>query len=629
MEDKSTEKNVENAPIYNFLDRCADVMAAALSVFSVTYAFCGYDVLTGYSRHLLMMLFICLICKGAVNVKKRSLPRLVFFLVLAVCACAACAYLDVNAMPLSLERQGMYNRWDYLAGAILIVSCLVAVYLEYGLPLTIIIGVFGVYLFFGQYLPSFVRHPHLSVKRIISVLALYQDGIMGTALGAIVQTVGAVLVFAGFLEVSGASRIFMNLAIAAFGHYTGGAAKISVVSSSLFGTISGSAAANVAGTGIITIPLMIKTGFEPHFAGAVEATASTGGQIMPPVMGAAAFIMAEMLGVSYQTILLAAIIPAVLYYGTVFMAVDFYARRRGIQGLGADMRAASVKEVMAGGGYMLLPIFILFGLVAVFNYSAQYSALISTIAIILLSWLRRESRITPKKLWQALVFSGRQIVPISVICAAAGIMIGIFNATGLGIKLSSFIVGLAGSSLFKLCLLAAVASLILGMGMPTVACYLLLVALVVPAMIDFGVLPVAAHMFVFYFGIISAITPPVAIAAYVASGICHSNPMKVGLTACSMALPVFIIPFAFIFQPALLMHGSAGMILLVAAMSFIGCCFSAATQGYLFSPLNSAERIICLAGALLVLIPHTLMYLIGLALLSLVCFINWRRKKNA
>ena len=616
--------------LYDFFDFCVDVAAAALSLFSITYAFGRYNILSGYSRHLIMALFICFLGKGVINAKKHSRWRPVFFLLLTAALTATCIYLDVNSLALSRERLGMYNTWDYIAGAVLIVSCIIAAYVTYGASLTCIVAVFGVYLFWGQSLPAFIRHPPLSLKRIISILGLYQEGIMGTALGAIVQTVGAVLVFAGFLEVSGASKVFMDLTIATFGRYTGGAAKISIVSSSLFGTISGSAAANVAGTGVITIPLMKKTGIEAHFAGAVEAAASSGGQIMPPVMGAAAFIMAEMRGVPYPTVLVAALIPALLFYATRFMSVDLYAHKRKIRGISNEMDMPSARNVLAHGGYLLLPVILLFGLVAVFNRSAQYSALISTLAIIVLSWFRKESRITPQKFWKALVFSGRQIVPISVVCAAAGLVIGIFNATGLGIKLSTYIVSMAGNSLFVLCVLAAISSLILGMGMPTVACYLLLVALVVPAMIDFGVPPIAAHMFVFYFGIISAITPPVAIAAYVASGICGSSPMKVGLTSCEIALPVFLVPFVFVFQPALLMQGSIGEISQVCLTSLLGCfACSAGVQGYLLTKMGMAERTLCLASALLVLIPETFTDLLGIICLIFVLIINFSQKKKA
>ena len=289
-------------------------LAVLLSLYSITYAFFGYDLLTGRSRHLMMALPICFLTKGILQKKKCQKIRGIIYAVLSILIVGAMLYIDMNSTPLSRDRLGMYIQADYIAGLILIVAVLAATWLEYGTALTCVVGVFLAYLIFGEHLPQGLAHPPLSLKRMISTLGLYTEGIMGTALGAIVSTVGAVLVFAGFLEISGASKVFMELTIILFGRFTGGAAKIAVVSSSLFGTISGSAAANVAGTGIITIPLMKKTGFEAHYAGAVEATASSGGQIMPPIMGAAAFIIAEMLSKPYFEVMKAAIIPAAVFY---------------------------------------------------------------------------------------------------------------------------------------------------------------------------------------------------------------------------------------------------------------------------------------------------------------------------
>lgn len=606
-----------------------NVLSALLSLYSISYAFFGYDLLTGRSRHLLMVLPMCFLAKGILEEKKGQKFRTIFYIILCLLTAFSMIYIDVNSTPLSRERLGMYIQWDYVAGFFLIVSVLVATWLEYGMALTCVVGAFLLYLLFGQYLPQAIAHPPISFKRMIGTLGLYTEGVMGTALGAIVSTVGAVLVFAGFLEISGASKVFMDLTILAFGRFTGGAAKIAVVSSSLFGTISGSAAANVAGTGIITIPLMKKTGFEPHYAGAVEATASSGGQIMPPIMGAAAFIIAEMLSKPYFEVMKAAIIPAAVFYLSIFISVDLYSRRKGIKGVDRDPNLPPLKELLFKSGYLLLPIVLLFVLVAVFNKSAQWSALVSTIAVIALSWLNKDTRITPKKLVDALVFSGKAIVPISVVCAAAGLIVGIFNATGLGITLSSYIVNMAGENLMMLCVLAAVSSLILGMGMPTVACYLLLAALVAPAMIDFGVLPIAAHMFVFYFGIISAITPPVAIAAFVGAGIAKCSPMKVGVTSCILALPVFFVPFVFVYQPALLMVGTGMEIFQVCCTTLLGTFLCAiGTQGYIFSTLKMPVRVLAVVCAMAMLIPETITDIIGLAGLILVLVIGWLGKKK-
>lgn len=613
-----------------FAQSIVDLLSALLSLYSITYAFMGYDLLTGRSRHLLLVLPMCFLTGGILKIKKAQKLRTAFYLILSILTAAAMIYIDMNSTPLSRDRLGMYIRWDYAAGFILILAVIAATWLEYGTALTCVVAAFLIYLVFGQYLPQAIAHPPLSFKRMVSTLGLYTEGIMGTALGAIVSTVGSVLVFAGFLEISGASKVFMDLTILLFGRFTGGAAKIAVVSSSLFGTISGSAAANVAGTGIITIPLMKKTGFEPHYAGAVEATASSGGQIMPPIMGAAAFIIAEMLSKPYFEVMKAAIIPAAVFYLSIFISVDLYSRRRGIRGVDRDPELPPLRKLLFQSGYLLLPIVLLFVLVAVFNKSAQWSAMVSTLAVIVLSWLNKETRITARKMADALVFSGKAIVPISVVCAAAGLIVGIFNATGLGITLSSYIVNMAGDSLMLLCLLAAVASLILGMGMPTVACYLLLAALVAPAMINFGVLPIAAHMFVFYFGIISAITPPVAIAAFVGAGIAKCSPMKVGVTSCILALPVFFIPFVFVYQPALLMVGSMAQIFQVCCTTLLGTVLCAAgTQGYIFAPLKMPVRILAVVCAVSMLIPETVTDIIGAVGLIVVLAVGWISSRKA
>ena len=382
----------------NPAEMIVNVLSALLSLYSISYAFMGYDLLTGRSRHLLMVLPMCFLAKGIVQKKKGQKFRTILYIALSILTAYAMIYIDMNSTPLSRTRLGMYITPDYVAGFILIVATLVATWLEYGASLTCVVGAFILYLLFGQYLPFGISHPVLSYKRMIGTLSLYTEGIMGTALGAIVSTVGAVLVFAGFLEISGASKVFMDLTILLFGRFTGGAAKIAVVSSSLFGTISGSAAANVAGTGIITIPLMKKTGFEPHYAGAVEATASSGGQIMPPIMGAAAFIIAEMLSKPYVEVMKAAIIPAAVFYLSIFISVDLYSRRKGIKGVDKDPSLPPLNELLFKSGYLLLPIVLLFVLVAVFNKSAQWSALVSTLAIIILSWLNKDTRITPKKM---------------------------------------------------------------------------------------------------------------------------------------------------------------------------------------------------------------------------------------
>lgn len=622
---------MENQKALKICNSVVSILAIVLGVYSIIYALFPHNPIAARSFHIALAFPIGIICKGVLESKKTGRVRSALWTAFAALALVAGLYIATNARALTMERQGLYNQWDYVFGAIVVVATIVLTWKYYGTALTCVVGFFLAYLYFGQFLPAAVGHPGVRLPRIISTLSLYTDGIMGSALGAVVQTVAAVLIFAGFLEASGGTKVFMDLSMALCGRFSGGAAKVAVVASSLFGMISGSAAANVAGTGVITIPMMKKTGFEPHYAGAIEAAVSSGGQIMPPIMGAAAFIIAEMLGVGYTDVMKAAIMPALLYYVAIFMAVHLYAKKNRITGIPkeAEDELPSVGYLLKKGGYLLLPLLLLLVLVVFFKKSPQYAALWSTLAIIALSWLRKDTRITPRKAMEAMKSAALGIVPISIVCCAAGVVMGVFTVTGLGLKISAYIVNLANGNLFVLCLLAFLCSILLGMGLPTVACYMLLAILVAPAMIEFGVYPMAAHMFVFYFGIVSAITPPVAIAAFVGAGIAKAKPMQVGFTACTIALPAFFVPFIFVYQPALLFYGTPLEVIQVCFTSTLGALLCAvATQGYFFSKLKGWERILAGLSAIAMLIPETITDFIGIAGLILVFILSTLRARR-
>ena len=450
---------------------------------------------------------MCFLSKGIVQKKKGQKFRTILYVILSLITAYAMIYIDMNSTPLSRTRLGMYITSDYIAGFILIVATLVATWLEYGLSLTCVVGVFILYMLLGQYLPSGISHPVLSYKRMIGTLSLYTEGIMGTALGAIVSTVGAVLVFAGFLEISGASKVFMNLTILLFGRFTGGAAKIAVVSSSLFGTISGSAAANVAGTGIITIPLMRKTGFEPHYAGAVEATASSGGQIMPPIMGAAAFLMAEYTGIPYSRIAVLAILPAILYFAGIYIAVHLEAKKLGLQGLDKDSLpkfSYLVKKL-----YLLAPLVVLVVLVSNGTRTMQSSAAIAILVTIVVGLFNSDNRISLGKIIDALEAGGKGTITVASACTMAGIVAGCITSTGLASKLLRAIVSASGGVMIIALLLTMICCIVLGMGVPTTATYCIMAATCAPILMspEIGVEMLAAHFFVFYFGIVADIHP--------------------------------------------------------------------------------------------------------------------------
>jgi TRAP transporter 4TM/12TM fusion protein len=603
--------------------RVVKVLAIAFALFSITISMVLYDALSARSIHLLFALSLTFLSVGIIKNEHRSLLSDIFYILLALITAACCLYIIANAYDLQQERSGMFTFEDKVVGSVLIVLVIIATWRTFGLIMTAIVLAFMAYLFLGQYLPSAVGHPGVSVNRVVGNLALSTEGMFGSPVAAATSVISAFIIFAALLEVSGASGLFMSLSMAAFGRFSGGAAKVAVVASSLFGTISGSAAANVVGTGMITIPLMKKSGFEPKMAAAVEATASSGGQIMPPIMGAAAFIMAEVLGVPYTTVMVAAIVPAVVYYVAIFFGIDLYSRKHGIKGVAYD--GPGGMEMLKAKGHMLLPLVILIGLIAVYQTSPQYAALWATASVVVVSFFRSSTRFSFTKLIDSLYAGAMGVLQISVICAASGLVIGVFTTTGVGLKLSSAIISMAGGSLFVLLGLAMVASLILGMGVPTVAAYLILAILVAPAVTKFGVMPIAAHMFVFYFGIISAITPPVAIAAYVAAGIAGDKPMRVGFQACFLALPAFLVPYIFVVQPALLLQGTVNEIIPVVVTSIAGSFLCAvAVQGYIFRALNPAERALVLACALCALIPESVTDIVGLAGGVLIIGNCWR-----
>ncbi len=411
------------------------------------------------------------------------------------------------------------------------------------------------WIFSAGYFPGPFAHGGLTFEEVFAGLYTTLEGIFGVALGVSSTYIVAFVIFGAFLGQSGGSEFFFNLAQSLFGTVRGGPGKVSVMSSSLFGTVSGSAVANVMVDGWLTIPMMKKVGFKAHVAGAIEAVASTGGQIMPPVMGAAAFIMAEILGVPYYKVALAAAIPALLYYFCLFIVIDLEAAKLGISGLKrADL--PKFKDVMLSEGHLLIPLFILIVMLIVFLYSPMKASLYTIIAILLVSYLKPKSRMTPRKIFAALREGGINTISVASACACAGIIVGMFSLSGLGHKLSYILVQISGGSLFLLLFLTAVCNVILGMGMPTTAVYIILATLAAPALVKLGISPMAAHLFVFYFGCLSHITPPVALAAYAGASLAGAPPMKTGFAAWRIGLVGFIVPFMFVYGPALILEDS-------------------------------------------------------------------------
>ena len=460
---------------------------------------------------------------------------------------------------------------------------------------------------------------------LLEQLYLSSEGIFGSTLGVSASYVMLFVLFGAFMERSGTGQLFMDFAMSLTGHTAGGPGKVSVVSSSLFGTVSGSAVANVMVDGPITIPLMKRTGFRPPFAAAIEAVASTGGQIMPPVMGAAAFVMAEFLAVPYLQVAMWATIPAVLYYVAVFFAVHFEAKRYKLAGVPRS-ELPRLGRVMAVRGHLFIPVFVvLVGLML--GYSAPLCALAGALACIPVALMRATTRegIQWRTVYDALVDGARNTLGVAMACACAGVVIGVVTITGLGIVFTQFVVALAQNSLILALVLTAVAGIILGMGMPTTPSYIVMVSLLVPAVIKLGAVTPAAHMFAFYFAILSAITPPVALAVFAAAGLARTDLWKSGWEAVRVAAPTYVVPFMFVYEPSLLMMGDVTTIVTSSVTAIIGViCCAASLMGFLKRECTWWERALLLVAAALLIKPGYITDAIGLALLGFVLVVQYR-----
>ncbi len=467
---------------------------------------------------------------------------------------------------------------------------------------------------------------------LLDQLYLTTEGIFGSTLGVSAGFVVVFVLFGAFMERSGVGRLFMDFALALTGRAAGGPGKVAVISSSLFGSVSGSAVANVMVTGQVTIPLMKRTGFRPQFAAAVEAVASTGGQIMPPIMGAAAFVMAEFLQVQYLEVITWALLPSLLFYVAAFGAVHFEAKRTGLRGLSGD-EVPRLGRVLGESGHLFIPIFII--LAGLFSgYSAPLAALAGTLACFPVAALRANSReaVTLQNVWAAMVEGAKGALGVAMACACAGIVIGVITISGLGIIFTQFVLAAAQNSLLLALALTMVAGIILGMGMPTTPAYIVMVALLVPALIKLGVVDPAAHLFAFYFAILSAITPPVALAVFAAAGLAKSDMWQSGLAAVKMGAAGFIVPFMFVYSPSLLLIGHWVDVLHASVTATAGCLLLAAgLHGYLVTRATWLERTLMVAAALTLIKPGWITDLagIGLTVLVVVMQVAARRRREA
>ncbi|MDD5100096.1 MAG: TRAP transporter permease [Syntrophales bacterium] len=542
----------------------------------------------------------------------------------AILAVVVCGYVLVDFENL-VNRMGALNTTDKILGGLCIIMVLDATRRAIGWPLPIVTIIFLLYAYFGYLIPGSFGHRGYDVHRILNQMYMTTEGIFGIPLGVVVTIVFLFILFGAFLDKGGGGKFFIDLAVSLAGRLRGGPAKIAVLSSGLMGMISGSSIANVATTGTFTIPLMKRIGYKPEFAGAVEATASTGGQIMPPIMGAAAFIMAEFTQTAYVKIIVMAIVPATLYYLSVYMNVHFEACRTGMKGL-PENEIPKASAVLKYGWIFILPVIGLI-VVLVMGYSPSRAAFTGMGLMVIAGMFKASSRLTIKGFWDVLTTAGRNAVGIAAACACAGIIVGTTSMTGLGVKLAMLIEFLAAGKLIVALLLTALASLILGMALPTTANYIVQASVAAPALIALGVPVLTAHMFVFYFGVYADITPPVALAAYTAAGISKGDPMMTGVIASRNVLVGFIIPFLFVYHPGLVLQGPIiDILMMVVSTGFSVVAFSAAFGNFLYRRCRGWERVGLLIAAVLLITPGLLTDLTGFVVLAAIYI--WQRRTN-
>lgn len=579
------------------------------------------------SVHLALISSVCFLFVPAS--KNERIKRITDWtdLLLVIGICISMAYLIINYRQI-IMRIGLTTKLEVFLGILTIILVLESVRRTTGNVLPIIAVIFILYAKFGYLMPSVIANRGYSWTRIASQMYLTTEGIFGSPLGVSANYIVLFVLFGAFLNATGAGNFFMDIAFSATAWARGGPAKSSVVASGLFGSISGSACANVTTTGVFTIPLMIKTGYSREDAGAVETVASTGGLIMPPVMGSAAFIMSEMIGVPYIQILKAAIIPALLYYISLFFELDFIAQKNHIRGIPrSELR--SLKETLLSGFEFFIPLVMLVMLM-VRGYSPARSVTYSIICMIVVSFFRKAHRLNWERLKQAITDGITGSVTICATCATAGIIVGVVTLTGLGLTLSSAIIQLASGRLMFALVLTMICSLILGMGMPSSAAYIVLAVLAAPALITLGVGKLTAHFFIFYFGVLSNITPPVALAAFAASSIAQTNAMKIGWNAVRLGCVAFIVPYFCVYGPSLLMQGAPQEILLCFVTALIGCwALSIAVSGFFRRNLIIVERVLFAFGALALIESHLLTDAIGIVLIGILVLICLRTQRRS
>ncbi|MEG1447041.1 MAG: TRAP transporter fused permease subunit [Ruthenibacterium sp.] len=571
-----------------------------------------------YAWHL--MLGLILVFLYSPSDKKNPKKLLVLDWVLVALSAISGAYVIFSYdQYIVLTQSGQLTPTLYFFGALITLLVLEAARRMLGWVLPGIAVATVLYAMLGGNLPGILGHRGYSLSRVLATV-FSDQGIYGTPIGVSASNVFLFLLFAAFLGASGADRIFQNIAIALTGRKRGGPAKMAVVASCLFGSISGSAVANVVSTGAFTIPLMKRQGYQPRFAGAVEAVASTGGQIMPPIMGAAAFVLSDISGTPYSTVCIAALLPALMYYLALFKMVDLESVKHSLQGVPED-ELPDLKESLKSAFKLFIPLAILLFLLLVMKTTPMVAAIWSMVAIVVCGFLDKSDRLTFKQIIQGFVDGAKSLPQVVAACACSGIVTGMFALTGLGLKFSDFIVSLGGSSVILSLLLAMFVCIILGMGLPTTASYIICATAIAPALTKIGIPSLAAHLFLLYFACISAITPPVAVASYAAAGIAKENSLKVSTTAVKLGIVGFALPFTFALNPDYL-HFGFDFLTLSTWVSAIVVCYSVAVavQGFVEQKITIFERILYVAVICTAIQSNFILSIFGWVLFAVLYF---------
>lgn len=622
------------------LGKVTTVIAILMSLFHLYTAGRGTLLsLKQRSLHIIFAFTLGFLLFPATKKGSRRKPSILDYIFIGL-SLIIFGYLFINVEEIALKGGNMTSI-DILLGSMAILLTLEITRRVVGPELPIVAIVFLLYARFGPYLPGVLGHRGFAWERIIGHMYLTLEGILGIPIGVSATFVFAFLLFGAFLDKTGVGEFFIDLAYSLTGHLKSGPAMTAVVASGFMGSISGSSVANTVTTGAFTIPLMKGIGYKPYYAGAVEAAASTGGQIMPPVMGAAAFIMAEFTGIPYIKIIAAAAIPAILYYFAVGIMVHLEASKLGLEGIPKE-KLPKLGNIMKTQGYLLIPLVtIIYFLIKGYTplLSAFYAICVSVVIAIIANLIKKNSSFGFKEFFSALEQGGKSSVGVACACACSGIIVGVVTLTGLGLRIAELIVTIAQGKLFFTLFFTMIASIILGMGLPTTAKYIVLATMAVPALIKLEVNLMAAHLFILYFGVVADITPPVALAAYAGAGIAGANAMKTGLQAVKLALAAFIVPYIFAYDPSLILVKevvgtdvlfipfiSALPVILSAIVGIL--CLACAVEGYLKTTCKVYERILLFAAALSLLKPGLLTDIFGIVVLVSIYFFQKTRLKK-